>query len=138
MAGRDQQAFVNESEPKLREPRAVEWHDACKIPGMTSGLMVYRATAEVDEDESYVEQTRRRAARWHAWLKSPHCTFPERENFERWCADPANAAAYVAFCGDLAALPEIALEPQDGSELEYGAPAFAVPRDSARLEADTR
>jgi ferric-dicitrate binding protein FerR (iron transport regulator) len=59
-------------------------------------------------DAGYAEQTRRRAARWHAWLKSPECTLQDRENFERWCADPANAAAYVALCGGLAWAPELA------------------------------
>jgi ferric-dicitrate binding protein FerR (iron transport regulator) len=59
-------------------------------------------------DASYTDQTRRRAARWHAWLKSPECTLQDRENFERWCSDPANAAAYVTLCGGLAWAPELA------------------------------
>jgi ferric-dicitrate binding protein FerR (iron transport regulator) len=58
-------------------------------------------------DASYAEQTRRRAARWHAWLKSPECTLQDRENFERWCADPVNAAAYVTVCGGLAWAPDL-------------------------------
>jgi ferric-dicitrate binding protein FerR (iron transport regulator) len=58
-------------------------------------------------DAGYAEQTRRRAARWHAWLKSPECTLQDRENFERWCTDPVNAAAYVALCGGLAWAPEL-------------------------------
>lgn len=58
-------------------------------------------------DPGYAEQTRRRAARWHAWLKSPQCTLQDRENFERWCTDPVNAAAYVALCGGLAWAPEL-------------------------------
>ena len=53
---------------------------------MTTRHMIYPPAAPA-EDESYAEQTRRRAARWHAWLTSPHCTLQDRENFERWCAD---------------------------------------------------
>jgi ferric-dicitrate binding protein FerR (iron transport regulator) len=64
-------------------------------------------------DSTYAEQTRRRAARWHAWLKSPECTLQDRENFERWCTDPMNAAAYVALCGGLAWAPELASELAD-------------------------
>jgi len=68
-----------------------------KSPVMTSRRQrddyAYRAVAE---------QARRRAARWHAWLKSPECTFQDRENFERWCSDAANAAAYVGLCSELA------------------------------------
>jgi len=51
---------------------------------------------------SYTAQALRRAARWHAWLTRPHCTFQDRENFERWCTDETNAAAYVALCRNLA------------------------------------
>lgn len=62
----------------------------------------------VPVDASYAEQTRRRALRWHAWLKSPECTLQDRENFERWCSDEANAAAYVELCGGLVWAPELA------------------------------
>lgn len=67
---------------------------------------VCRAGPELAAEESCLEQARRRAARWHAWLKSPECTFQDRENFERWCSDATNAAAYVALCGNLAAVPD--------------------------------
>jgi ferric-dicitrate binding protein FerR (iron transport regulator) len=53
----------------------------------------------------HTAQALRRAARWHAWLTSPQCTFQDRENFERWCSDSKNAAAYVALCGHLAMDP---------------------------------
>jgi ferric-dicitrate binding protein FerR (iron transport regulator) len=53
----------------------------------------------------HTAQALRRAARWHAWLKSPECTFQDLENFERWCRDSKNAAAYVALCGDLVSNP---------------------------------
>jgi ferric-dicitrate binding protein FerR (iron transport regulator) len=53
----------------------------------------------------HTAQALRRAARWHAWLTSPHCTFQDRENFERWCSDSKNAAAYLALCGHLAFEP---------------------------------
>jgi ferric-dicitrate binding protein FerR (iron transport regulator) len=53
----------------------------------------------------HTAQALRRAARWHAWLKSPQCTNQDLENFERWCSDTKNAAAYVALCGDLASDP---------------------------------
>lgn len=62
---------------------------------------VYRAATEVAMDESSEEQALRRAARWYAWLKSPECTFQDRENFARWCSDATNAAAYVTLFGDL-------------------------------------
>ena len=143
MDGRDGQILFNqhaegtEGGHSTSEPPLGEWHDACKIPGMTTRHMVYRAEAPA-EDESYDEQARRRAARWHAWLTSPHCTLQDRENFERWCADPTNATAYVAFCGDLAAVPELAVEPEYASEFEYGLRAFALPVNSPRLEADSR
>jgi hypothetical protein len=88
------------------------WHDDCKTEGVNS-LYPYSAPygngpAIGTADASYAEQTRRRAARWHAWLKSSECTLQDRENFERWCADPVNAAAYVALCGGLAWAPELA------------------------------
>jgi ferric-dicitrate binding protein FerR (iron transport regulator) len=67
-------------------------------------------------DPSVADQTRRRAARWHSWLTSPECTPQDRENFERWCTDPDNAAAYVALCGGLAFAPEPASD-FDGDEL---------------------
>jgi hypothetical protein len=136
MDGRDSRTLHNDDAETTRghapagEPELGEWHDACKIPGMTA--------PRTAEDESYSEQARRRAARWHAWLKSPHCTLQDRENFERWCADPTNATAYVVFCGDLAAVPELATEPEDASELDYGTHTFALPAKSPRLEADTR
>jgi hypothetical protein len=97
-------------------PRA--WHDACKT-GDVDALHSYTAayahgTAIGTADSSYAEHTRRRAARWHAWLKSSECTLQDRENFERWCTDPVNAAAYVALCGSLAFAPELA----DADELD--------------------
>jgi hypothetical protein len=88
-------------------------------------------------DEGCAEQARRRAARWHAWLKSPECTFQDRENFERWCADEGNAAAYVAWCGDLAAVPECA----NGLAEEVGrccADVFTLSVNPSQLEADRR
>jgi ferric-dicitrate binding protein FerR (iron transport regulator) len=93
---------------------------------------VYGTVGDGAGDESYAEQTWRRAARWHAWLKSPQCTFQDRENFERWCADVTNAAAYVALCGDLAAVPDL---PGEGEYADH-APAALV--HSPRLEADRR
>jgi ferric-dicitrate binding protein FerR (iron transport regulator) len=84
-------------------------------------------------DATYAEQTRRRALRWHAWLKSPECTLQDRENFERWCNDAANAAAYVALCGGLACGPELASEFDDDSLV----PAALTPR-APRLDADAR
>jgi hypothetical protein len=142
MDGRDSRILYNDdAEPThgrapAGEPALSEWHDACKIPGMTTRHMICAPAPA--EDESYSEQARRRAARWHAWLKSPHCTLQDRENFERWCADPTNATAYVAFCGDLAAVPELATEPEDVSEFDYGTHSFALPVNSPRLEADPR
>jgi len=53
----------------------------------------------------HTAQALRRAARWHAWLTSPQCTFQDRENFQRWCSDSKNAAAYVALCTHLALDP---------------------------------
>ena len=103
----------------------------------TSGRQgnVCRPASSLAVDETSAEQVRRRAARWHAWLKSPECTFQDRENFERWCADVANAAAYVAFCGDLAGVPELA----DGGEASsYEAHVFASFVRSPRLEVDQR
>jgi ferric-dicitrate binding protein FerR (iron transport regulator) len=61
----------------------------------------YRAATELAVEESAREQARRRAARWHAWLTSPECTFQDRENFERWRSDETNAAAYATLCADL-------------------------------------
>ena len=144
MDGRDRQVIVNgntataDCGTQFGESTADEWHDACKIPGMMTRQVVSGVPADLAEGESYAEQARRRAARWHAWLKSPHCTLQDRENFERWCADPSNAAAYVAFCGDLAAVPELAIDPEEGTALGYGVRAFALPINSPRLEADTR
>jgi ferric-dicitrate binding protein FerR (iron transport regulator) len=54
---------------------------------------------------SHTAQALRRAARWHAWLTSPQCTFQDRENFERWCSEPKNAAAYHALCRHLSLAP---------------------------------
>jgi ferric-dicitrate binding protein FerR (iron transport regulator) len=94
---------------------------------------VCRAAASLTVDETCAEQARKRAARWHAWLKSPECTFQDRENFERWCADVTNAAAYAAFCGDLTAVPELA---NGGEESSYAAHAFTSFVRLPRLEAD--
>jgi ferric-dicitrate binding protein FerR (iron transport regulator) len=92
----------------------------------------YRNAAELAADSGN-EQARRRAARWHAWLKSPECTSQDRENFERWCSDATNAAAYVALCSDLAMDPELAA----GSDFSFAAHAFATPAHW-RLEAEPR
>ena len=98
---------------------------------------VYAEATNRSVDESCAEQARRRAARWYAWLKSPECTFQDRENFERRCADETNAAAYVALCGDLAAVPEFAPRPaEESGRCAAHAPAFPV--GWARLETDTR
>ena len=105
--------------------------DSRQITGRKGG--VCRAAANVAEDETFAEQARRRAARWHAWLKSPECTFQDRENFERWCADVTNAAAYVEFCGDLAAVTELA-----GDGDGYSEHVLASFGRSPRLEADRR
>jgi ferric-dicitrate binding protein FerR (iron transport regulator) len=84
-------------------------------------------------DATYAEQTRRRALRWHAWLKSPECTPQDRENFERWCADAANAAAYVALCGGLACAPELA-----GGFDDDNFQATALTQRASLLDADAR
>ena len=99
---------------------------------------LYRSATELTLDESYAEQARRRAARWHAWLKSPECTFQDRENFERWCSDVANAAAYVALCGDLAAPPELMAESAEDEGFGFDVHALPSPRALARSEADPR
>jgi len=99
---------------------------------------IYRAATELALDESYAEQARRRAARWHAWLKSPECTFQDRENFERWCSDVTNAAAYVELCGDLAAPPELAGDALEDNGFAYEAHALLSPRARAQSEADRR
>jgi hypothetical protein len=96
----------------------VAWHDACKTEGVNSlhppsSPYSYGTELGTAVDASYTEQTRRRAARWHAWLKSPECTLQDRENFERWCTEPMNAAAYVALCGGLAWAPELASDFED-------------------------
>jgi ferric-dicitrate binding protein FerR (iron transport regulator) len=93
---------------------------------------VYRAATELAVDESCEEQALRRAARWYAWLKSPECTFQDRENFERWCGDATNAAAYVTLFGDLAGALELEGPPTLAPQ------AFVSPVHSARLEADLR
>ena len=94
----------------------------------------YRAVTELAVDANSAEQARRRAARWHAWLKSPECTFQDRENFERWCSDATNAAAYVALCSDLAAGPELAAELMHGSGFGYAPHAFGVHRPQLEAE----
>jgi ferric-dicitrate binding protein FerR (iron transport regulator) len=81
------------------------------------------------------QHARRRAARWHAWLKSPECTMQDRENFARWCDDAANAAAYVALYGNLAALPDSTTAEDCRRELLPAAHAFAAPQ---QLHADAR
>lgn len=97
----------------------------------------YRAATELSGEESCAEQVRRRrAARWHAWLTSPECTFQDRENFERWCSDAMNAAAYVALCGNLAAFPERASRAGDESAFAQAAYALAASGDSRQLPAD--
>jgi ferric-dicitrate binding protein FerR (iron transport regulator) len=106
--------------------------DSRQTTGREGG--VCGVAANVAEDETFAEQARRRAARWHAWLKSPECTFQDRENFERWCADVANAAAYVEFCGDLAAATGLAGDGDDG----YSEHVLASFGRSPRLEADRR
>ena len=97
----------------------------------------YRAATELAGEESCVEQVRRRrAARWHAWLTSPECTFQDRENFERWCRDAMNAAAYAALCGNLAALPDRA---DEADENAFAQAAYALaPADRPRLRADAQ
>lgn len=99
----------------------------------------YRAAAELAaEEESSLEQARRRAARWHAWLTSPECTFQDRENFERWCSDATNAAAYVALCGNLAAFPDRDGGAPEASLLEQAASALGSPGGHLRLQADAQ
>ena len=98
---------------------------------------IYREADRV-VDESYAEQARRRAARWHTWLKSPECTLQDRENFERWCSDETNAAAYVAWCGDLAAVPEFATGLAEESSRCCAADLFTLSVNPSRLEADRR
>jgi hypothetical protein len=96
---------------------------------------VCRAAVSVTVDETTAEQARRRAARWYAWLKSPECTFQDRENFERWRADVSNAAAYVAFCDELTTDADLA----DGREgRDYAANGYVSFVHSPRLEADQR
>jgi ferric-dicitrate binding protein FerR (iron transport regulator) len=93
---------------------------------------VYRAATELAVDESCEEQALRRAARWYAWLKSPECTFQDRENFERWCGDATNAAAYVTLFGDLSGALELESPPA------FAPHVFISPVRSPRLEADLR
>ncbi len=81
-------------------------------------------------DESGEEQALRRAARWYAWLKSPECTFQDRENFARWCRDATNAAAYVTLFGDLTGAFEL-----DGDSA-FVPHAVAPPVHSPRLATD--
>ncbi len=108
--------------------------DSAQTSGREDDL--YGIAANPVVDESYADQARRRAARWHAWLKSPQCTFQDRENFERWCADVTNASAYVALCGDLAAVPD--LEAAEDDEGGYATHVLASVGHSPRLEADQR
>jgi ferric-dicitrate binding protein FerR (iron transport regulator) len=93
---------------------------------------VYRAATELAVDESSEEQALRRAARWYAWLKSPECTFQDRENFERWCRDETNAAAYVTLFGDLAGAIELESQP------EFAPHTLAPPVPSPWLDANQR
>lgn len=97
----------------------------------------YRAATDLPSEEACAEQVRRRrAARWHAWLKSPECTFQDRENFERWCSDATNRAAYAALCDNRDALsghtrsadddaraPSAGVLSSPGSSLRFGADA---------------
>lgn len=99
----------------------------------------YRSATELAGEESCAEQVRRRrAARWHAWLTSPECTFQDRENFERWCSDAMNAAAYVALCGNLAAFPERASGAAEERAFAQAVYALATSGDNLRLEADAQ
>ena len=91
---------------------------------------VYRGAARQAVEALCDQHARRRAARWHAWLLSPECTSQDRENFERWCLDARNAAAYVALCGNLAEAPEHSAGNQ---RREPRRPAFS----SLELRADT-
>jgi hypothetical protein len=99
-------------------------------------IRAHRAAMTPDIDEPS-EHARRRAARWHRWLKSPQCTLQDRENFERWCSDATNAAAYVALCGDLAVGPELA-EAGDEASFDGGGHVFTPAVRLSRLEADPR
>jgi ferric-dicitrate binding protein FerR (iron transport regulator) len=79
------------------------------IPSMTdrridAEVCRFRAATDLAPDEDCAAQARRRAARWYAWLTSPDCTLQDRENFERWCSDPTNAAAYAALMRELEAV----------------------------------
>jgi ferric-dicitrate binding protein FerR (iron transport regulator) len=98
----------------------------------------YRAASELAVEANSADQARRRAARWHAWLKSPECTFQDRENFERWCSDADNAAAYIALYGDTAAAPGPSARQLDASDFDYAARAFAAAAHLPRLEAESR
>ena len=96
----------------------------------------YRAATDLPSEETCAEQVlRRRAARWHAWLKSPECTFQDRENFERWCRDATNAAAYAALCANLAALPDLT---DDDAFAAPSAGVLAAPGSSLRFGADAQ
>jgi len=99
----------------------------------------YRAATELAGEESCVEQVRRRrAARWHAWLTSPECTFQDRENFERWCGDEMNAAAYAALCANLAAFPDRGNEADAENAFAQAAYALAPAGDRPRPRADAQ
>jgi ferric-dicitrate binding protein FerR (iron transport regulator) len=69
---------------------------------------VDRVVTRIPIDQACAAQARRRAARWHAWLKDSKCTLQDRKNFERWYSDVANAAAYDALCHELAAAGDVA------------------------------
>jgi ferric-dicitrate binding protein FerR (iron transport regulator) len=97
----------------------------------------YRAVTELAQESDSTAHARRRAARWHAWLKSPECTLQDRENFERWCRDAGNAAAYRALFGDISA-PELAAESLSASAFDYTARAFASAVPLPRLEPEPR
>jgi hypothetical protein len=106
-----------------------------KEPSMTDrrswrGGRVYRAVTAIAVDETSAEQARRRAARWHAWLKNSECTFQDRENFERWCRDATNAAAYDALCRELAA----GVGRAEGAALLCARRSRASPVNHPRLE----
>jgi hypothetical protein len=62
----------------------------------------------------------------------------DRENFERWCSDATNAAAYVALCGDLAVSPELVAATDEDLGFGPAARVFASPAHLPRLEAEPR
>jgi ferric-dicitrate binding protein FerR (iron transport regulator) len=98
-----------------------------------SGPAYRRVTASAVE-QTCAAQARRRAARWYSWLKNPKCTFQDRENFERWYCEAANAAAYDAFCRELAGTNSC--DDELAPLLQARALSSAV--EYARLEANER